>query len=288
MPTLVEEYRRSLKLPEAEELFDLLIYRPVAYAFVRAVHRTPITPNQVTMLSAAAALAAAWSFAGGTHAALLSGALLYAAANILDCADGQLARLQGSGTPLGRLVDGVADYVSSVAVFLGIGAGLSAAGAPQWLAVIGAGVSSALHAMLFDHHQSEFLSIVRSERKFTGAEISKIESELDRTFDSRTKRIVLRAYLAYLRLQSHADAAPEGRPVDPAAYRSANARMIRIWSFLGPTTNRTFLIACALAGRPDVFLWGVLVAGNCWLGLALLLQRRVDRSLSAAGAGAAR
>ena len=94
---LVDDYRRSLKLPEAEELLDLAFYRPLAYAFVRAVYRTPITPNQVTLLSLAGGLAAAWCFTAGVGPALAWGALWYALANILDCADGQLARLQGSG-----------------------------------------------------------------------------------------------------------------------------------------------------------------------------------------------
>lgn len=282
MRALIEEYRRSLKLPEAEELFDLGFYRPVAFAFVKTIYRLPVTPNQVTMLSMVSGVGAAWCFAGGTIPSLAWGAFWYAVANILDCADGQLARLQQSGTPLGRLVDGVADYVSSIAIFLGIGVGLASAGTPAWLAVVGAGASSALHALLFDHHQSEFLSIVRSDRAFTGAETTKIMAELARTGSSvwsAPRAAVLRLYLGYLRLQDRAHPGGRRAPVEPGTYRNANAGMIRIWSFLGPTTNRTLLIVCALAGRLDAYCWVILLAGNSWLGVAYLLQRRVDRLL---------
>ncbi|MBI3765873.1 MAG: CDP-alcohol phosphatidyltransferase family protein, partial [Ignavibacteriales bacterium] len=122
---IVEEYKRSLKMPEAEEVFDLLFYRPVAFILVKMIYRLPITPNQVTGFSLVAGLIAALFFSMSTAAAIVMGALWYALANILDCADGQLARLQHSGTLLGRVVDGVIDYISSVAIFLGIGIGLA-------------------------------------------------------------------------------------------------------------------------------------------------------------------
>src|SRR5437867_3338838 len=109
---LVEEYKRSLKMTEAEEIFDLLFYRPVAFVFVKTIYRLPITPNQVTGLSLLAGLISAWYFSAGTHSALAAAAVWYAIANVLDCSDGQLARLQKSGTLLGRVVDGTADYVS--------------------------------------------------------------------------------------------------------------------------------------------------------------------------------
>ena len=283
MPSLIEEYRRSLKLPEAEEFFDLTFYRPLAFAFVKSVYRLPITPNQVTVLSMLSGLVAARFFADGASGALAWGAFWYALANVLDCADGQLARLQQSGTPLGRLVDGIADYVSSIAIFLGIGAGLAAAGTPAWVLVVAAGVSSAVHALLFDHYQSEYLSIVRSERAFTGGEIERISAELSRsgsTWRSALRTAVLRLYLAYLRLQDRTAPRAGPGPIDPARFRNANRGIIRVWSVLGPTTNRTLLIVCALAGRLDAYLLAVLLAGNAWVLLAYLLQRRVDRSLA--------
>ena len=95
-----EEYKKSLKMLEVEELLDLILYRPLALAFVRLIYKTPITPNQVTFMSFLAGLASAYSFAQGTVAGMAWGGVWYAVANTLDCSDGQLARLQGSGTPL--------------------------------------------------------------------------------------------------------------------------------------------------------------------------------------------
>ena len=45
--------------------------------------------------------------------------------NVFDCADGQLARLKKNGTRVGRIIDGLIDYVTAVATFTGIGIALS-------------------------------------------------------------------------------------------------------------------------------------------------------------------
>ena len=275
---LLEEYRRSLKMPEAEELFDLLFYRPLAFIFVKAVYRSPITPNQVTILSMLAGLASAWFFSLATSAALVWAAVWYVAANILDCSDGQLARLQNSGTLFGRVIDGVADYVASIAIFLGIDIGLAASSHPMWWLVVIAGLSSALHAFFFDHYQNEFISIVRGERSFLEQEIEKFRNELQLEHSAVTTSI-LKLYLKYLGFQRRSNTKAEQQQFQPDDYRSKNLLMIRLWSFLGPTTNRTLLIVCALAGRVDAFLWLVVCVGNVWLAVCYIRQRQIHRSL---------
>ena len=42
---------------EAEEILDLIFYRPLALGFVKLIYRLPVTPNQVTYLSLLAGLA---------------------------------------------------------------------------------------------------------------------------------------------------------------------------------------------------------------------------------------
>lgn len=280
---MIGSYRKSLKLPEAEELFDLLFYRPAAHLFVRAVHRTPITPNQVTGLSLAAALAAAWCYAAGSLDMLVPAAAWYAVANILDCADGQLARIQGSGTPHGRIVDGVADYAGTVAVFLGIGIGLSALGIHLWWLVVAAGLSSALHAVVFDHRQGAYIAAARGEGDHHAREMEKF-AEGPATGGrppGGAVGLIVRLYVGYMRLQ-HRIVSRLSRPVDGGAYDlRRNTPLIRLWSFLGPTTNRTALIAFSLIARLDLYLWGVVVIGNLWLISLLVIQSQMEGSARA-------
>lgn len=269
-------------MPEVEEIFDLIFYRPLAFVFVKTIYKFPVTPNQITLLSMIIGLLAAWQFSLGTTEAMIIAGLFLIISNILDCVDGQLARLQKSGTLLGRVIDGIADYIVGVAIFVSIGIGLSAQGFVSWLMVIFTGASSALHAMFFDHYQSEFISVVRAEKNFPEKEIEQFTTEVQLMRSNNrggVKILLLALYLRYLAFQRNASIKSEAHYYIPDIYRKENSLMIRLWSFLGPTTNRTILILCAFAGSIDLYFRIILVIGNLWLITSYLLQRRIYRRL---------
>jgi hypothetical protein len=263
--TDTDEYRNSLKHSVAEEVLDLYIFRRLGYSAARIFDRREITPDQVTVFSLVAGIFSALVFALGTWLDLVWGALFLAVANILDCADGQLARLQQSGTLVGRVWDGVADYITSVAVFIGIGFGLSDA---RWGLIAAAGISSGLHAAVFDYYQSAFIAMTEGNPRYLEGEFEKFRKEELRVYfelkDNMRSRLI-RLYLVYLRMQMWL------RAISPNVHHP-DERMIRRWSFLGPTTNRSLLIVCALVGQVEVFLWTVVVGGNLWLLICYLMQ----------------
>ena len=49
--------------------------------------------------------------------------MFYLLFNVLDCSDGQLARIKKNGTSVGRLLDGIADYIAAIAIYAGIAIG---------------------------------------------------------------------------------------------------------------------------------------------------------------------
>lgn len=280
-----EEYKKSLKMLEVEELLDLILYRPLALVFVRFVYKTPLTPNGVTFLSMLGGLASAYSFAQGTASGMAWGGIWYAIANVFDCSDGQLARLQGSGTPLGRLVDGVVDWFISVAIFAGLAIGLqrSTGDASVWFIVSISGIASAVHAFFFDLYQQQFISIVRGQKNFVDQEVAKVHLHLATSNGSAQrlyKRLVLSIYLRYLEAQrSSRSSELEGRQYPPDLYRAMNKNVMRFWTLLGPTTNRSLLIVAGLLNNAAVFLWPVLTIGNILLVIALVWQRNILRHL---------
>jgi len=88
---------------EVEELVDLRIHRPLAARLIPLLVRTPITPNQVTLLSGFTGILAGVCLAlGATRPVmcLVSGALLFLSV-VLDCCDGQLARARGISSTTG-------------------------------------------------------------------------------------------------------------------------------------------------------------------------------------------
>ena len=104
---LFAEYVRGLKSAAVEELFDMIVYRPLAFIFVRMIRRTRVTPNQLTFLALAFGVLGGVSLAVGTPAALSAAGVFVLLYNIVDCSDGQLARMNGTGTHLGRILDGL-------------------------------------------------------------------------------------------------------------------------------------------------------------------------------------
>ena len=119
---LLADYRKTLKAPEIEERLDVGVFRPMAFLLVRLLTPTSITPNQITLLSIVVGVAAGWAIGLGTPASMAWGAFGVLLYNVLDCADGMLARVRKLRSPLGYVLDGLAGYVGTAAIILGLGA----------------------------------------------------------------------------------------------------------------------------------------------------------------------
>lgn len=110
-------YRASRKQRDINR-FTQYVARPPAAAIVYLLRGTPITPNQVTFLSAAvAAGAAAMLIALPGHGWLIAAALVFELSFVLDCVDGQLARLRKTASPVGHLLDFLMDELKALFMF---------------------------------------------------------------------------------------------------------------------------------------------------------------------------
>ena len=119
------EYQKSLKKSNASFLnrtirVNKFLNRPVASLLVRALLRTNITPNQVTVTSFLIGCVGAAFFALGGHGDLILGGILVQLASVLDCADGMLARAKDAGTRYGAYLDIFLDRVFECLLFGGI------------------------------------------------------------------------------------------------------------------------------------------------------------------------
>ncbi|MGE0548053.1 MAG: CDP-alcohol phosphatidyltransferase family protein [Kofleriaceae bacterium] len=95
--------------------FTEYIARPPAAVVVYLLRSTPITPNQVTFLSfIVAAIACAMLVLLPGWEWLVAAALVFEFSFVLDCADGQLARLRKTSSPLGHLLDFLMDELKAM------------------------------------------------------------------------------------------------------------------------------------------------------------------------------
>jgi len=120
-----EEFKKTLKSSETEDWLDLHFVRPFCYYWALLFARLDIHPNTVTILSmfigagSAIFFGCASFYYNGIEGLMfnLIAILLLCLADIFDCTDGQLARMTGKKSRLGRILDGVAGFVWFIPIY---------------------------------------------------------------------------------------------------------------------------------------------------------------------------
>lgn len=116
--TALRELRGAQKPAKGVSLYSRHVNRPAGRLVAAAAYRIGLTPNQVTLVSAACSYAAIAALAlvrpSWTLAVLVY--LGLAVGFVCDSADGQLARLLRSGNPAGEWLDHVVDCGKVVGV----------------------------------------------------------------------------------------------------------------------------------------------------------------------------
>jgi phosphatidylglycerophosphate synthase len=121
---------------EFEGFVDRHFNRKVSRWFTRVFIALGWSPNAITLAATAVGLLAAGGFALGTYAAGVCAALLFQLAAVIDCSDGEVARLTFTDSPFGAWLDIALDNVVHLAIFGGIAIGAyrqEAGGAPAWI-----------------------------------------------------------------------------------------------------------------------------------------------------------
>lgn len=111
-------YRQSLKSSDTEEWFDLIFYRRIGYAWALLAKKLGVTPNVITIASIFLGVGAGVLFYYDNIWLNVAGMLLLVWANSFDSADGQLARLTGQYSRLGRILDGVSGDLWFISIYI--------------------------------------------------------------------------------------------------------------------------------------------------------------------------
>lgn len=113
------EYLRATNGGDGEGFFTKNI-RWFSIPLSTRLVRLGVTANEVTMAGFAMAIGSGLSFAAGHYWAGIGGALLYWASMVLDCSDGEVARVTVSDSKFGAWLETVTDYLSYFVVLGGI------------------------------------------------------------------------------------------------------------------------------------------------------------------------
>ncbi|MDC1153527.1 CDP-alcohol phosphatidyltransferase family protein, partial [Nitrospinaceae bacterium] len=109
------------KLPRDARFFDVngLWYFYNGW-MVRMLYSTPITPNQITVLSFFVGLLSIGFYVSDRSDSLVWGAIFLYGKVLLDNIDGNLARVRGTSSRLGRFLDSLTDFLVTVMIYIGI------------------------------------------------------------------------------------------------------------------------------------------------------------------------
>jgi phosphatidylglycerophosphate synthase len=279
---IFEEYKKSLKMVDAEEPFDLLFYRPLGFIFVKIISPLPVTPNQISTAAMIFGIIAGFYYRIMTPEAVFTAGIFYSLYYLFDISDGQLARLKKNGTRLGRIIDGISDYVTHTAVYVGIALGFVSRGEnalDTWLLTVGAMLSMTFQAILVDYYRNRYMGYAAGGAALYGDDLAEFKKEyekLKRRGGKYLTRFIYWAYLKYLAVQSlfTKEKAEDNilEKYDREDFIRRNKPVMRLWTFMGTAMHVTLLIITSFLYRLEIYLWGIVTVLNAYAVLMLIIQ----------------
>ncbi len=271
------EYGKSIKSSGSDELINTYLIRPVAGLVVRALYSSRVTPNQVTMASIVAGLAAAWMYGRGESSAIVCAGLLVTLKDVLDSADGQLARAKQLYSRAGRFLDSIGDFVVDVAVFGAIGWMLSIRHGDLLYCFLALGALLGITFRVSYHvfYQTSYLHLQQ------GYQTNRITEEVQQE-DEKGNRATLLLQVVFQKIYGWQDrmvlsidqwcrGKEESEELKPKWY--ADYFGIRISGFLGMGTELFLLMAFSIFDLLEIYLFINLIAMNGLLAFNVFYRK---------------
>nr|WP_275943708.1 CDP-alcohol phosphatidyltransferase family protein [Gluconacetobacter tumulisoli] len=239
-----------------------------------------ITPNAVSVSGMASGLLAGLAYHQYRDPrCAVAGFVLMIAWHVLDGADGQLARLTNSQSHTGKILDGICDYVTFIAVYTGLALALVRDhGAWVWVVVVLAGLCHAVQSAAYEMQRQEynFWGWGRGSSAFPKLAVSRRRGPGDVLFGvyARIQHLTAGGAVAlHRRLSATLAAHPDRAPAVRLRYRQAFAPLVRRWSILSANYRTIGIFICALARAPLLY-FGIEIVGLGLVLLALMVRQR--------------
>lgn len=286
-----QQLQSSLKSADTEEWLDLKFYRPLGLHWALLFKRLGVTPNAITIASIFLGMGAGVMFYFDSLPLTLVGIVLLVWANTYDSADGQLARLTGQKSELGRILDGMSGDIWFICIYLAIVLRLTPTWSLWiWLLAAAAGYSHSTQAAIADYYRNIHLFFLKGKQ---GSELDRADGqeELYRSLswhDNFIKKLFLFFYKGYTARQEtatpqfqrffHALCLKYGDGVAPESvrqtFRQKSLPLMKYTNILSFNTRAIVLCLSLLASVPWVYFVFELTVLN---GLLIYMVRRHER-----------
>ncbi len=288
MSVKMYSYKKSVKSDISDELINTYLLRPIAGLIVLALYHTPVTANQVTIASTIAGLAAAFYYLTGTPDAFIAAGLLVTLKDLLDSADGQLARAKQQSSRVGRFLDSIGDFIVNGAVFGAIGWVLFRS-TGNWLMLLLAMLGLAGISLRVSYHVFYQVKYLHLQKQYIINRLSEeiLQEDLNKgSFELILQRIFLCIYGWQDRLIEKVDRWSSGvnfcrscentgiNPFRDLSIQWYSDRIsLRISGLIGFGTELFLLMLCSVLNRLELYLYLNIFFMNGILVLCVLYRR---------------
>lgn len=252
--------------PAIEDPSNRWLIHPVAERLLAPAIRLGIAPNSVSFTGLAFGVASGIAYAHWQDPGMpFLGLALMLCWHVCDGLDGKLARATGRTSPLGRLIDGLCDYLVFFAVLLPI-----ALGYDDWRLLLLCLVAGVFHAVQSAWYEGER----EAWRRRLQGQFAPVPRPVTRSMLERPYNWVEARLGSGMR---PIDQALARRPGLLPAYLEASAPLVRTMSVAG-ANGRTFgIFIAASAGLPWTYwVWEIVGVTTLAVALAIMLRRREE------------
>lgn len=288
----------TYKAREVEGVLDLFFYRKVGFQLARLCAALKLTPVTVTVLGGICGIFAGHLYFYRDLRTNVVGMFLHILANLLDNADGQLARLLNQKSRSGRVIDSVFDHLIFLSIYVHLGLRCLFAGASPAIAllVLAAGLSHGVQGAAADYFRNAYLYFVkgRARADWDSTAILREEYRQIRWGTEAWQKLKLALYMNFtwqqevlspglreLRSLFEAEFPSDMPQTLREHYRQKAGPMLPWWGLLMTNTRMFFLFLFLILDRPAWFFWLELTVFNLLLLVLIVRQENMSRSLVA-------
>ncbi len=267
------------KAYKMEEFLDIYFYHPLGLIFAKIAYKIGLNPNHVSLLSMLIGVIGGIMLISSKTA--LWGVALIVFSSVLDSSDGQLARITGTSSLAGRVLDGLICYSAFSDAYAAIAFNyLRQNPGAFWIFIIMlvAGFFSSVHSSMYDYYRTTFARITSGgtfidkgdENELSGF-FEKVYSTYDvyQNFFAASHMKVLK----YLKAKSKDSSEKKKLAL---MYEEHNLKNVHGWNMLGDNSKILGILFAVLLGREYWYFLYVIVFLTIIFIIMFFVQKNAD------------
>lgn len=269
----------------------MIFYRPLGYRIAMLSVSIGITPTVLTIISIISGVVAGHLFYYHNLFINFWGMLFLVFAEMLDSADGQLARITNTKSRLGRILDGIAGNIMFLSIYIHLCLRMINEGAGIWIFIIAAisGLSHSLQCAMADYYRNAYMYFGLN------SDMNELDYSKEVAHDygmiswrNFTKKLLMWSYLKYTTQQEYFSknfqtlqnisfinfngSIPDWFSVK---YRNSNKQMLKYYNILTSNTRMIALFTSIILDKVYLFfIFEILVLNGLLLFVTLIQERK--------------